>query len=198
MPTLETADGSAVDVTPVDPAAVNAAFDTAMNDTGPDASAPPKRTPAEVAEQPKRGRGRPPKVPKAEQARTTPAKPVTALDDVQRAQGVKGVVQLVGGGALMAAKVTENPAFIADAVTISGSADQWADACVDIARSDPKFAAALDKVCASGPRAVLVSLMVGTGLQLLRNHRPAMQLPGTVHPDKLMKEVTDVAVPAAA
>jgi hypothetical protein len=198
MPTLETADGTAVDVTPVD---TNTAFAAAMNDTGPDASAPPKRAPAAEVDQPKR-RGRPPKVPKAEQARTTPARPVVALDDEARHKGVQGLVQIGAGLTLMYAKASHKQAFLADSVTIANSAPQWAGACVDIARTDAKFAAALDKVCASGPFAALITVAVGTSLQLVRNHRPELTtLPGTVHPDVLLdpqKEEINESVRAAA
>ena len=59
-PTLETADGKPVDVTPVDPDAVNREFAAAMADDGPDTQAPPKRQPKSattVTEAPSRSAG---------------------------------------------------------------------------------------------------------------------------------------------
>ena len=119
MPTLETADGKPVDVTPVDADAVNREFAAAMADDGPDTQAPPKRQPksATPVADPKPKRGRP---PKAEQARTT-AKAGTVLDDGQRAQGVKGFAQIGAGIALLFGKATGKDAYKADAVTIASA-----------------------------------------------------------------------------
>jgi hypothetical protein len=195
MPTLETADGKPVDPTPVDPAAVNARFDAAMNGDGPDEQAPPKRQPrgdSPSSDAPKRKPG--PK-PKAEQARTT-AGTATVLDDGQRAQGVKGLAQLGAGLALLLGKATGKDAYKADAVTIASSAGQIADACVQTAKADPKFAAALDKVCSAGPYAALVTVAVGVGSQVARNHKPGLAIPGTVDPAELLKEPADVSAGA--
>jgi len=184
MPTLETADGKPVDVTPVDTDAVNREFAAAMADDGPDTQAPPKRQPKPAAEvqAPKRPRGRP---PKAEQARTT-AKAGTVLDDAQRASGVKGFAQIGAGIALLIGKATGKDAYKADAVTIASAADEFADAAVQIAHADPKFAAALDKVCAAGPYAALITVAVSVGTQCARNHKPSLKLPGTVDPAELL------------
>lgn len=194
MPTLETADGKPVDVTPADPDAVNAAFDAAMNDDGPDEQAPPKRQPKPAAEAPKPKRGRP---VKAEQARTT-AKAGTALDDGQRAQGVKGLVQLGAGVALMLGKATGKDAFTADAVTIASAADEIADACVQTAKADARFAAALDRVCSAGPYAALITVGVGVVSQIARNHKPGLMIPGTVDPAELLKAQEAQHEPVAA
>lgn len=186
QPSLETTDGKLVDVPTVDPAAVNARFDAAMNDDGPDEQAPPKRQPkppAEPAEVSKPRRGRP---PKAEQARTT-AKAVTVLDDGQRAQGVKGLAQVGAGFALMIGKATKNDAFQADAVTIASHADQLADAVVQIAKTDPAFAARVDKVCSAGPYSALIMVGVSIVSQCARNHRPSLVIPGTIDPAELLK-----------
>lgn len=197
MPTLETTDGRPVDVTPVDPEAVNAAFAQAMNDDGPDGQAPPKRpentsSTRVGAEKPRRSR------PRAEEKSRTVAKPAVTLDDRQRAEGVQGLAQLGAGIALMLGRATGSSAYQADAVTIASAAPQIADACVQVAKSDARFAAALDKVCSSGPYAALVSVAVSVGMQCARNHRPAMALPGTVHPDELLKVSDGQAVPAVA
>lgn len=195
MPTLETLDGQAVDVTPVDPATINAQFQNAMDDDGDDTKAPPRRQPRTAdADAPKARRGRP---PKAEQARTT-AKPAVSLDNAQRAAGVQGIAQIGAGFALMWGKATGNAAFEADAMVIAGAAPQLADAAVQIAATDPAFAARLDKVCSTGPWAALVAVGVNVTLQCVRNHKPGMSLPGTVHPDEILRNADDEAVRTAA
>jgi len=199
MPMLETLDGKPVDVTPVDGDAVNRKFDQAMNDDGPDEQAPPRRQPRAAADpdSPRPRRGRP---PKEDRSRTAPKAAVT-LDDAQRAEGIKGWAQIGAGLCLMAGKATKNDAFRADAITIASAADDAADACVQIAKTDPGFAAALDRVCAVGPYGALISVMVGVGAQLARNHRPRLVIPGTVDPAELLAEMAKqeaANVPAAA
>lgn len=186
MPTLETTDGKPVDVAPVDPDAVNAAFNAAMNDDGPDEQAPPRRQPKAQEPAQSKPAKRPGRVPKAEQARTT-SKASAVLDDGQRASGVKGLVQVAAGGVLLASKAKKSDALRADAVTIASNAEQLADAVVQTAKADAKFAAALDKVLAAGPYAALVSVMVGVGSQIARNHKPELRIPGTVDPAELLK-----------
>jgi hypothetical protein len=190
MPTLETPDGKPVEVTPVDADAVNAQFNAAMNDDGPDEQAPPKRQPKPSAEV-EIAKPRTARPPKAEKARTTSAKAATALDDGQRANGVKGLAQIGAGITLLLGKATKDraksDAFKADAVTIASAAGAIADACVQTAKADPKFAAALDKVCNVGPYAALVSVMVGVGSQIARNHKPDLKIPGTTDPAELLK-----------
>lgn len=191
-PTLETANGKPVEVAPVDPDAVKAAMNAAMADDGPDEQAPPKRAPKPAEDKP-RGRAA-----KGEKSRTT-AKVTTSLSDAQRAAGVQGFAQLGAGLVLMAGRATGNVAYAADAATIAGAAPAIADACVQVAKNDARFAAALDKVCSSGPYAALISVGVSVGMQCMRNHKPALALPGTVHPDELLRETPDgEAVPAAA
>lgn len=190
MPTLETTDGKPVEVIPVDADAVNAQFNAAMNDDGPDEQAPPKRQPK--AQEPAQSKPRTARQPKAEKARTTSAKAATAFDDGQRANSVKGLVQVAAGGSLMASKMSgkdarKADAWKADAVTLASSAEQIADACVQTAKADAKFAAALDKVCSAGPYAALISVMVGVGSQIARNHKPDLKIPGTVDPAELIK-----------
>ncbi len=187
MPTLETVDGQSV---AVDPEQVNREFSRAMAaDPGPVEQAPPKRQvedPSKLADRPEAGKPRRGRPPKAEQARTT-AKASTVLDDGQRAQGVKGLAQVGAGIALLFGKATGKDAFKADAVTIASAAGEIADACVQTAKADPRFAAALDKVCAAGPYAALISVAVGVGSQCARNHKPDLKIPGTVDPADLLK-----------
>ncbi len=147
-PQLVDLKGKPVEVTGPDADAVNARFDAAMNDDRPpQEQAPPRRQPRPPADPdaPKPRRGRP---PKAEQSRSVPVPP-PMLVDAQRAAGAKGIAQFGAGLALMIGKATKSQAFEADALTIAGSADQLADAAVQIAKTDPAFAARLDKVCAA-------------------------------------------------
>lgn len=193
-PTLETTDGTPVDVTPVDPESVNAAFQAAMLDDGPDEQALPKRqrrTPAADADgdAPKPRRGRP---AKEDRSRTTAKAPVV-LDDAARREGVKGFAQIGAALALGVAKATGNAAWLADAVTIESAAGDIADACAKTAAADPRFAAALDRVCNVGPYAALITVGFQVGSQLARNHRPQLTLPGTVHPDELLKQLEPTA-----
>lgn len=181
----------------VDAAEVEQEFARAMSATvngDTPASAPPKRAPAADKPAPKR-RGRP---PKAEQARTVAAPAATGLSDDARAAGVKGIIQLGAGGALIASRATGQDAFKADAITLASSADAWADACVDAAKQDPKFARLLDRVVAVGPYGALVSVAMSTGLQVARNHKPSTALPGTVDPAKLIEQAEAASEPAAA
>lgn len=184
MPTLKTADGTPVDVTPPDPDAVNAAFNAAMNDDGPDEQAPPKRQRREPAAdgetRPRRGRP-----PKEEKSRTV-TRPAVTLDDDARAQGVAGIAQVVAGIALMGGRASGSSALQADGMVIASAAPQFADACVQIAKVDAAFAARLDKVVGVGPYGALVAVLVTAGLQIARNHKPALQLPGTVDPMELL------------
>jgi hypothetical protein len=166
----------------------NQAFTAAMAASGEDKAPPVKqeRSPAEDRPTPaRRRRGRP---PKDEQARTAPKAAVIALDDAQRAEGVKGLAQLGAGLCLMASKATGNDAFRADAIVIASNTEQIADACVQTARANPGFASALDKVCAAGPYAALVGVMVGIGSQIARNHRPGLHLPNTMDPAEILRQ----------
>ena len=185
MPTLTTETGKPVEVT--DQAAViNSQFRDVMDGDGPDEQGPPKKPekPEKPADASKPRRGRP---PKSEQARTT-AKTSASLTDAERAAGVQGLAQIAAAVPLMLARTTGNPAWTADAVTIAANAPAIADACVQVAKNDARFAAALDRVCSSGPYAALISAGLAVGMQCFRNHRPQMTLPGTVHPDELLKE----------
>jgi hypothetical protein len=190
MPSLEDTAGAPVDVVPPDESAATAAFTAALNDTGPDDYAPPRRQPRAKAD----GDAKPrvSRQPKAEKSRTTAAaKPVAKLDDNARRAGVKGLAQIGAGLALMLGKATKKDAFTADAVTIASAADDIADACVETAQADPKFAAALDKVCAAGPYSALITVGISVMSQCARNHKPSLTIPGTVDPAQLLKAQND-------
>jgi hypothetical protein len=174
-PTLETLDGQPVDELPELAAPGDADQAPPPRPAGPTAPPPP----------PPRRRGRPPRQ-QADKARVAPA-PAPALDDEARAAGVRGVMQIGAGITLLAGKATGKDAFKADAVAIASVADDTAAACVQIAKTDPKFAAALDKVCSVGPYGALITIAVGLGTQIARNHKPDRAIPGTVHPDVLLK-----------
>ncbi len=207
MPTLETTDGKPVDVTPPDPATINAKFQQTMNNDGPDPAAPPKRTvrePAATAARPRTSTAK----PKGEKSRVAGAA-AAPLTDKQRAEGVTGWAQLGAMMPLMLARAAEKnakdpkdpkvkakaDAYKADAVAIANHAGELADACVQVAAVDPKFAAALDRVCGVGPYGALIGVAFSIGSQVVRNHRPTAKIPGTVHPDELLGAGD---VPAAA
>jgi hypothetical protein len=181
VPTLETDAGNPLDVTPDgSPEAVRAQFRATLDDPGPDDKQTPKRQPRQPAED------KPKRQARAEKSRTE-AKAPAALDDRQRSEGVKGWAQIGAAFALMASKATKNDAFRADAIVVASAAEDMAEACVKTAQADPKFAAALDKVCAIGPYGALVSVMVGVGSQLVRNHKPGLVIPGTVDPAEILE-----------
>lgn len=159
--------------------------------------APPKRPVAAAgdAEKPPRKRGRP---AKAEQPRVTSAASKAAQDapgtDAQRAEGVKGFAQIGAGLCLMAdARTPEtNIAWRADAVTIANAAEPLAAACVEVARSNAAFAAVLDKVTKVGPYGALISVGLGIGAQLARNHGVvAGEMFGAVAPEKLLASLAE-------
>lgn len=136
------------------------------------------------ADDPKPRRGR---KPKAEQPRVTAAAAAAGpLGNADRRKGVKAVVQVGAAIPLVLARATGKDAYKADAVTIANSADDIAGACADAADADPRFAAALDRVCQAGPYGALITVAFGVAGQLVRNHRPGLEIPGTVHPDKLL------------
>lgn len=185
MPTLTTEAGKQLDAaTPADAERVRVVARIEDDAARAEPQGPPKRsepTPA-VIEKPRARRGRP---PKSEQARTTSTAVVT-LDDAQRAEGIRGYVQLGAGLCLLAHQNTKKDAYKADAIVIASRADDIADACVKAAHANPGFGAALDKVCTAGPYAALITVLVGVGTQVARNHKPSLDLPGTTDPAKIL------------
>lgn len=199
MPTLQTPEGKPVQVTPIDPDAVNAAFNAAMTDDTPDPQALPRRQPKAQADG-DAAKPRTARQPKADKPRTA-VKPPVKLDNEARFHGVQGLAQVGAGLLLMAGKATKNEAFTADAVTVASMADEIADACVQTAQADARFAAALDRVCAAGPYAALITVGVGLASQIARNHRPSLVIPGTKDPAELLRAQADAEArhePAAA
>jgi hypothetical protein len=185
MPQLTTESGKPVDLgddTGRDQA--NQTFASAMAASTEDKTPPAKAAPAAEGAAPRKRRGRP---PKTEQARTAPKAAATTLSDADRRTGVLGLAQLGAGLALAVASTTKSEAFHADAIVISSSAEQLADACAATAAANPGFARTLDKICAVGPNAALVTVMVGIGMQIARNHQPSLHLPGTSAPADIVR-----------
>lgn len=173
---------------------VNRDFARAMATDSPEPAAPPRRPP-DGPQPPARRRGRP---PKDQRARTGGGAATGPLSDADRAQGVKGVVQVGAGLCLLASRATakpgkdgkraDNPAFKADAITLASAADELAGACVQTARADPKFAALIDKVAGVGPYGALITCAFGISAQLARNHKPTAHFPGTTDPAELIAQ----------
>jgi hypothetical protein len=110
MPTLETTDGTPVDVTPTDTEAVNAKFRAAMDSDGPAEQAPPKRRRAAAPEDGDAPKPRRTRQPKAEQARTAEATPVKD-DYTKDAQSFVGNVWAVSA----AIPITQPYALVVEA-----------------------------------------------------------------------------------
>ena len=182
-------------MTPVDAEAVNAKFTQVMASDGPAKAEQelPRRAARGPAADDGGGKPRAARQPKAEKARTAKTPPA-ALSRDKRVEGLKGIGQVVAGLFAVGSKATGNQALLADAVTIADNNDAAASAVADMADADPRFAAAVDRICAAGPWSGLIAVGVAVGTQMARNHRPALQLPGTVHPDELLAR----AMPAAA
>lgn len=191
MPELKTPDGKSVDLDAVK-AEANSAFDAAMNTDHPEPAAPPKVERVPKADTRPRTRTKP---AKDDKPRTGPK--TAALSSEQRAQGVKGLAQVGAAIALMFGKATKNDAFQADAVTIASSADEMADACVQVAMADAAFAARLDRICNVGPYGALIAVGVGIVSQITRNHKPSLSIPGTVDPAELLKARDELEMASA-
>ena len=175
-PRVETTDGQPVDVTPMDPDAVNDRFQRAMLDDGPDEQAPPKRTPRAGETAPdKRRRGRQPResrsrtVDKGAQAPPPPTPEVTA----KRASSAEETFRLTGTCLLLVGKVTRMPSFTADGFVVNANAGQLAEKLADVAAVEPQIAKWLDKAPSAKVAAWmgLASVAAGLGLQAAANHR---------------------------
>lgn len=146
-------------------------FARAMAASADEPSAPPKRPQTEQPSSPPK-RGRPPKAERSRVAapKQDPAK--SAQTDEQRSDGVKGLVQLGAGLCLlMDSRTSESDiSWRADAVTLATSAEAIASAVIETAKHNSSFAAAVDKVTSAGPYAALVSVTLGLGAQIARNH----------------------------
>jgi len=123
---------------------------------------------------------------------TQPAKqPAAAVSETaqeasqRRAEGVQGLMQL-GAGLCLALSARGGDAFKADAYTLAANSEPFGSACASVAAENPGFAAALDKITQAGPYAALMTIAVPMVTQIVRNHRPAMKLPGTSNPADLV------------
>lgn len=184
---LQTPDGRAVDAD-----AVEQEFARAM--AAPPAEAELPKRPADDPKAAPKRRGRP---PKGERARTESKAATVALSDAERVQGVQGVVQLAAGVCAMAGRAKDSTALQADGLTLANSAETLAEACAATAKADARFAAVIDRVCAAGPYSALIGAVVGVGMQIARNHKPELALPGTVSPEEILQSAMP-AEPMAA
>jgi hypothetical protein len=196
----------APDGTPIDLAEANKEFAEAMAATpGEVTDAPPKHKPENPVAAPKRPRGRPRKDDRARVSAGSTAPPKADPEaDARRGDGVRGLVQMAAGLCLVADSRTpdKNIAFRADAVTLAASSDALATACVETAKHSASFAAALDKVTQAGPYAALISVTLGLGAQLARNHGvKAGEMLGAKSPEDVLAALEaedDERTPAAA
>jgi hypothetical protein len=173
---LTTEDGAAVDIDAL--TAANQEFARSMAAPPadePQTPAPPRKVEGATAKR----RGRPPGgADKARSAKTATAPgtdtrtPQKASEE--RAAGIAGLFQIAGAGCLAVGSRSkgskQGDALICDAVTLAEHGVPIGNACATVAASNPHFAAALDKVLAVGPYGVLVSAVLGVGLQLAANH----------------------------
>jgi hypothetical protein len=177
VPTLTTTDGKPVDVTPVDPDAVAAQMQAALNDDGPDEQAPPRRQPAPAeAEKPKARRGR---TPKAEQSRTadkaaeTAPTPPSPAVTAKRVSSAEETFKLAGTCLLLVGKVAHMPSFLADGYVVNANAAPLAEKLALVAAVEPQIAKWLDKAPSEKVTAWmgLASVTAGLGLQAAANHK---------------------------
>jgi hypothetical protein len=193
-----TAEGKPLDLDAAK-AATEREFAAAMAAPAGDDKAPPRRAPRPTApedEKPRVKRGRPPGsgTKQAKDQRQSPA----ALSRDEKVRGIAGLVQLGAGGCLVAERATGSTSFRADAITLASSAGDIAEAVVQTAEVDERFARVVDKVCSVGPYGALIQVAFTVGMQIARNH--GAQIPGTQDPSDLiqMAEQSEVSVPAAA
>jgi len=166
---LMTEDGKAVDVE-----TANLEFARAMAAPAADeplTSPPPRK--AEAPAEPKR-RGRPPASEKARSAKTgaTPIadtrSPEKAAED--RSSGVQGLVQIGAGALLVMGQRSNSEPLLCDAVVIAENAAPLGAACAEVAKVNPRFAKALDKILEVGPYGALVTVAFSVGMQVAANH----------------------------
>lgn len=111
----------------------------------------------------------------------------------QYRDSVLGLTQIVG--LPLAAAATQNDVFLADLVALNETAPGIADAVDQIAQSNPKFAAALDKLAEVGPYGLLIGALAPLVLQVAANHGAIpVGVMGTVDPQALV----DAAMPPDA
>jgi len=178
MPTLETTDGRAVDVTPIDPDEVSRQMQASLNDDGPSEQAPPKRQPrtAPAGDAPKPRRARKPKEDQArttDKAEQTPPPPPSPAVTAKRASSAEETFRLAGTCLLLVGKVTHMPSFTADGFVVNANAAPLAEKLADVAAVEPQIAKWLDKAPSAKVTAWmgLASVAAGLGLQAAANHK---------------------------
>jgi hypothetical protein len=191
MEGLVTPDGKPVDVDAAEQ--IERDFARAQSTAPTDTPSPPKKPATDGTEPAKPKRGRP---PKSEQPRVTAAPPAASAPalDKQRLEGVKGFAQIGAGLCLMLDARTPDAdvSWRADAVTLANAAEPLAAACVEVAKQNSGFAAALDKVTKVGPYGALISVGLGLAGQLARNHGiKAGEMLGAVSPEALLASLED-------
>jgi hypothetical protein len=213
MPELRTPAGKPVDVAePVQAATKEFARAMAAPASDSDVQAPPPRPEAPYGYKddgtPKKAAGRPKN--SADRARVTADKrgapsgaPGAAGpgQDARIRAGMQGWAQISGVLLAVGAKAAKKPdlklALQADAVTVMSTGEELAEACVTTAAADESFARVMDRLCALGPYAALLEVGGKITTQLVRNHKPAAALPGTVHPADVVAEAERAAAAAA-
>jgi hypothetical protein len=114
---------------------------------------------------------------------------------------MQGWAQIGGVLCAVGAKAAKQPglkmALQADAITVMSAGEDLAEACVTTAAADESFARVMDRLCALGPYAALLEVGGKITTQLVRNHKPAAALPGTMHPADIVAEAERAAAAAA-
>lgn len=140
------------------------------------------------------GPGRPPKArtkPKAGKDTNQATESPEAISE-RRTAGVESLFN-VGAAMALGLSVRFGDALKADAVVLSKSAEPMAKACTEVAEQDPRFAALLDKITASGPYAALAATAVPIVAQLAMNHGvTAMRALNAVPPEQLLAQLDEV------
>jgi hypothetical protein len=140
------------------------------------------------------GPGRPPTARTTKQAPKDTGKSSESAQDVaeRRTAGVESLFN-VGAAMALGLSVRLGDAYKADAVVLSMSAKPIASACTEVAEQDPRFAALLDKITASGPYAALAATAVPIVAQLAMNHGvTAMRALNAVPPEELLAQLDEV------
>lgn len=182
---LLTSDGKPLDVENIDQEFARAMASAPSDDI----PAPPRLQPEEPKARARRTtHDKPRTTTRAPRAKADDkARPASAELNKQRAEGVKGLVQLSAGMCLVADQRVKGDSFKADALTLSSSAESLADACVQTAIANPRFGALLDRVTNVGPYAALITVSLSVGAQLARNHGvAAAEALGAVAPETLL------------
>jgi hypothetical protein len=213
MPELRTPAGKPVDVAgPAQAGSQEFARAMAAPASDSDVAAPPPRPEAPYGYKddgtPKKAAGRP-KNDTAGRARVTTTRSGAAQSpgtadpgqDARIRTGMQGWAQIGGVFCAVGAKAAKTPALKlalqADAVTVMSTGEDLAEACVKTAAADENFARIMDRLCALGPYAALLEVGGKITTQLVRNHKPGAQLPGTMHPAEIVAEAERAAAAAA-